>query len=125
MVRRLRELGFEAEEFSGNGIDLLDTWGASDNVIVIDAMVSGGEPGTVRTWEDPARSMDGGSGLCSTHGIGIEEAVRLGAVLNRLPARLRIYGIEAAHFNPGAEPSPAVRAAACELAERIAANELN
>jgi hydrogenase maturation protease len=120
-VRRLRALGIQAEEFRGDGLDLLETWSASEDVIVIDAMVSGGEPGSIRAWEDPARSMEGGYSLCSTHGIGIAEAVRLGSVMGRLPRRLRIYGIEGAEFEVGKGPSPVVVAAAEELARRIAA----
>ena len=121
-VTKLRELGVPAEEFSGDGIGLLETWSASEDVIVIDAMVSGGEPGSIRAWEDPARSMEGGYSLCSTHGIGIADAVRLGGVLGRLPGRLTIFGIEAAQFERGAEPSPAVAAAAAGLAAKIAAD---
>jgi hydrogenase maturation protease len=120
-VRKLRELGVPAEEFGGDGLDLLETWGASEDVVVIDAMVSGGEPGSIRAWEDPARSMEGGYRLCSTHGIGIAEAVRLGTVMGRLPGRLRIYGIEGSRFDVGAPPSQAVIQAANQLAVRLAA----
>jgi hydrogenase maturation protease len=119
-VLKLRELGIPAEDFRGDGLDLLETWGASADVVVIDAMVSGGEPGSIRAWEDPARSMEGGYRLCSTHGIGIAEAVRLGTVIGRLPARLRIYGIEGSRFEVGVAPSPAVIRAAVELATRLA-----
>lgn len=120
-ARKLRELGVPAEEFGGDGIELLETWSASEDVIVIDAMVSGGEPGSIHAWEDPARSMEGGQSLCSSHGIGIAEAVRLGSGLGRLPARLRIFGIEGAEFDAGAAVTDAVAAAAAKLAGRIAA----
>ncbi len=49
--------------------------------------------------------------------MGLAEAVELARALGRLPARLVVYGIEAASFETGAEPSAAVRAAAESVAD--------
>jgi hypothetical protein len=44
----------------------------------------------------------------STHAFGLAETIRLARMLDRLPKKLTVYGIEGAHFVAGAPPSPAV-----------------
>ena len=56
----------------------------------------------------------------STHALGLAEAVELARALERLPPRLLVFGIEAASFETGAEPSAAVRAAAQRVADATA-----
>jgi hydrogenase maturation protease len=90
---------------------LLEVWDGNDDVVVVDAMVSGAAPGTVR-WIDPsAEPLPAGLGATSTHALGLAEVVALARVLGRLPARLRVVGIEAADCRRGAPLTPAVGAA--------------
>jgi hydrogenase maturation protease len=42
----------------------------------------------------------------STHGTSVADAIELGGLLNRLPQRLVIYGIEGKSFDIGAPISP-------------------
>lgn len=108
VARRLRELGVEAIECTGEATELLACWEGVPDVVVVDAMVTGGPVGCVRIW-DASQMPTGRTGLyCSTHGLGVEEAVELARALGRLPARLRIIGIEGRHFSPGQRPSAAV-----------------
>jgi hydrogenase maturation protease len=100
---------------------LLDAWSGADHVLVVDAVRSGAEPGTIHRIADgplPA-GMRG-----STHALGLAEAVELSRALGRLPARLEIYGIEGARFEPGAGLTPpvarAVQTLCADLRERLA-----
>ncbi len=81
---------------------LLDTWDGADEVVVVDAVVSGCDPGTVLTLDvshDPLPSQGWGSG--GTHALGLAAAVELARALGRLPRRLVVVGVEGAAVNPG------------------------
>lgn len=122
-VRRLREMGVEAEEQSGEALALLESWreaGKHREVILIDAVVGGAEPGAITVWDARTAPVVGDLFRCSTHSFGVAEAIRLAKVLDLLPSRLRIYGIEARSFAPGSEPSQEVLRAVEEAAARIA-----
>ena len=118
-ARRLRALGVEALEHSGDGLALMERWEGNDTVILIDAVVTGGAPGTLTVWNgrrapvlDDCRS--------STHMFGVAEAVKMARVLGRMPRRLWIYGIEGRRFEMGSAPNAEVVAAAEQLARRLA-----
>ncbi len=55
----------------------------------------------------------------SSHGLGLGEAVSLGAVLGRLPGRLVLHGVEAADLDLGEGLSPPVAASLGTLAEAV------
>lgn len=83
-------------------------WEPDDDVVVVDTMVSGAPPGTVR-WLD---------GSARTH-HGVTEAIAALGRDGRLPARLRVVGIEAHGPAPAVGVlSPPVRLAVEEL-ERV------
>ncbi|MGA8805322.1 MAG: hypothetical protein WB866_11580, partial [Solirubrobacterales bacterium] len=46
----------------------------------------------------------------STHALGVADAVELARELDRLPARLAVYGIEGENFEAGEGLTPAVEA---------------
>ena len=119
-ARRLRDLGVDAVEHCGDGTELLDFWTGNDEVILIDAMVSGQRPGTVSIW-DPIRDAKAETSVyCSTHSFGPYEAIELARALHRLPREMRIYGIEGANFEPGGGPCREVLAAVGRVVEDIA-----
>lgn len=120
VVRLLRSSGVPAREIGGEAAALLDAWEGLADVIVVDAVRSGAAPGTVHRLGTGA----GWPGAGSTHALGVAEAVELARALDRLPARLELYGIEGERFEPGEGLTPpvarAVRALARELRERLA-----
>lgn len=123
-VRRLRELGVEAREFSGDGAALIELWDGHATVILIDAVVTGRAPGTVTVWNgnDAPVAPDVFRG---THAFGVAQAVQLARVLGRMPPKLWIYGIEASRFDIGSAPSPEVASAAESIARSIAAQPVS
>lgn len=82
------------------GIDLLEELAGEELLIVVDGVQLGGPAGTVHLlgWDQlpatPARPVSG-------HGIGIREALGVGAVLypERVPQDIRLIGIEGSCFN--------------------------
>jgi hydrogenase maturation protease len=120
VARRLRELGIPASEHTGEALALLELWQGAEEVLLIDAVVSGAAPGTVTVWDLNDAPRSAGVGPGSTHGFGIAEALTLARALDLLPPRLRIYGIEGRQFELGSPPDGAVAAAAERLAQRIA-----
>ena len=119
-VEHLRSLGIAAELCSGEPSELIDAWTGTDDVIVIDAVVTGAPPGTIHLW-DAAHPPAFATSAASTHGLGLAQAIELARVMNSLPARLRIYGIEGKNFEMGAAVSPEVAQSVEEVVRRIAA----
>ena len=109
------------EECSSEGIALLDLWRDADEVLVVDAVVSGGVPGTVHRIEVGDGFSPGIHSATSTHGLSLAEAVALGQGLGCLPRHLVVYGIEVDQLDVGAGLSPPVARAVREAADRIEA----
>jgi hydrogenase maturation protease len=120
VARRLRRLGIEAEEQSGESVSLMDSWQGFDAVIVVDATCSDHAPGEVIVWDAGTHPLPKAALQCSTHAFGLYEAVELARTLDRLPDKLLIYGIEGKQFAPGAQPSAEVEKAAELVAQQIA-----
>ncbi|HTZ81573.1 MAG TPA: hydrogenase maturation protease [Candidatus Acidoferrales bacterium] len=118
-AERLRELGVDAAVCVGGFAQLMDMWHGSDDVIIIDAVVTGASAGTVHLW-DASDPLPFSKSSASIHGMGIAEAIELSRALKRLPARLQIYGIEGRNFELGSAPLPEVVEATEEVVRRIA-----
>jgi hydrogenase maturation protease len=119
-VRRLRELGCEAVEYTGEGTGLLDFFEGAAEVVLVDAAVTGAAPGAIHVW-DSAEALPEWAALgASSHHFGIAQGLRLAAALGCLPEKLVIYGIEGRSFGIGEAPSPEVIRAVEEVARRIA-----
>jgi hydrogenase maturation protease len=119
VAERLRELGVNVEMCAGESLALIEAWGRADDVILVDAVVTGARLGTVWLWDDQTAQIQR-SLTTSTHGFGVAEAIQLARILDRLPKRLRLFGIEGRRFDVGGEVSPEVGRAIEELAQRIA-----
>jgi hydrogenase maturation protease len=113
-----RQLGGQA--LAGEPIGLVEALDGSDEVVLVDAVSSGAQPGTVHVFEAgsdrlPAKLF----GASSTHALGLAEAIELARSLGRLPRRVVVYGIEGAAFSFGKGLSPAVAAAAAGIVEEV------
>ena len=107
-------------EHEGDPLALLDIWDDAASAVVIDAVSSGAEPGTIHRFDAgagplPARLRSS----TSTHAIGLGEAIELARALGRLPARLIVCGIEGARFDAGTALTPAVAAAVDALVREV------
>lgn len=107
------------QEVRGEGIDLLDRWQNADAVILIDASCSGAAPGTIHRLDPLTQTLPHGLFPCSTHAFGVAEAIELARVLQQLPSRLVVYGIEGAQFDIGSEMSAAVLQAVPHVVQQV------
>lgn len=105
--------GVETTALDGEPARLVEAWDGAGLAVLVDACTSGAAPGTVHRVEGP--SVAPLRTPASSHGAGVAEAVRLGAVLGRLPRRLVILAVEGADFEPGQGLSDPVRNALPEV----------
>jgi hydrogenase maturation protease len=98
---------------------LIDDWREAATAIVVDAVVSPHEPGTVRRFDATTEELPAESFRSSTHAFGVAETIELARALGRLPQRLLVYGVAGADFRAGAVLTPAVREAVEGAVEAI------
>jgi hydrogenase maturation protease len=122
VVRQLKESPHDGVEFleqSGEATALMETMDQTGPMILVDAVQSGAEPGTIHRYDASEKSMPAEFLRCSTHNFSVHDAIEMARALEKLPAQLIVYGIEGSHFDPGAELSPLVHAAIEKVAQQI------
>ncbi len=124
VIDAIEACGTEAETcvVEGDLSDLSLRWSADQHVIIIDAMVNGAAPGTMIEIDAIAKRLPNESGLLSSHGISLADAVELGRLLRRMPRRLTVLGVEAQSFDQLDAINPVVGEAIPKVVTRI--NEL-
>jgi hydrogenase maturation protease len=114
VARRLAGLlpdGVRIAIVGGEATELIETFRDADLAVLVDAVASGGEPGTVFRFDAVAEPLPAGFGRLSSHGLGLAEAIELARVLGRLPTGVLVYGIEGVDFTPGQGLTAAVERA--------------
>ena len=102
--------GVEVRLSLGETLELIEAWSGAEVVIVVDAVSSGGTPGTVHRFVVGREPLPG-SAPTSTHGLGLAEALAMAQTIGRAPGRLIVWGVEGGCFAMGAGISPDVAAA--------------
>jgi len=115
--RRLGD-GIAVIETDGEPSRLIDAWTDTGLAVVVDAMNSGADPGTIRVCRGDAELVQGRKANAS-HSLGLAEAIALGRAVQRLPQDLVVVGIEVQQTSHGNELSAAVSAAVERAAEVI------
>lgn len=122
-VRRVQERlsghPVEVREIVGDLTSLLDAWEGADLAIVVDAVVSGGVPGTVHRFDVGETPLPATMFATSTHALNVAQAVELGRALGRFPHRLVLYGVEVCRLETGSGLSPEVEKALPQLVEAV------
>ncbi|MCF8719128.1 hydrogenase maturation protease [Nitrospina gracilis] len=106
-------------EVEGEGAAVMEALDGPDAAILIDAVESGAPPGTVHCWDVSAESMNAKFLRCSTHNFSVHDAVEMARALDKLPARVFVFGIEGKEFSPGQAVSPEVEASMDNLVARV------
>lgn len=116
----------ETREVDGEATRLLDAWEGAGAAVVVDAVRSGRDAGTlhrlvvtgasgeVHDW--PARPSG-----ASTHAAGLADALALGGALDRLPAHVVLFAVEGVDFSPGDRLTPEVAAAVPAAVDAVVA----
>ncbi len=106
----------------GEPARIVEAWRGAEIAVVVDAVRTGAAPGTLHRVTSQQLADDLPPAV-SSHGAGLREAVALGELLQRLPQRLLIIGVEAADVSHGSALTQAV-AAAVPRAVEMARDEL-
>jgi hydrogenase maturation protease len=100
-------------------LELIDAWEHVPLAIVIDAVVSDAAVGTIHELEVSGRLPSMFRRL-STHLFSVAQVIELGAVLDRMPDRIVVIGVEAADVTQGRlELTPAVAGAVDVVVARV------
>ncbi len=118
-AERLAARGIPALEHSADGAALLELWDGHRRVILIDAMRSGEQPGTIRRFDAWRECLPKGAFGISSHLFGPVEAVETARALDRLPSCLLVFAIEGEAYGFGEPLSPAVDRALDTVVERV------
>ena len=117
--------GIEVLRHEGEPVALIDTWDRARAVYLVDAVSSGGEPGSIYRFDATAQPLGAQFSRRGTHAFGVAETIELSRALGRLPLQLIGYGIEGRSFGPGAglsaEARRAVRIASARLLTEVTA----
>ena len=118
-IKRREFSGVSVLEESGEGAALMERMRGANAAIVIDAVSSGREPGTIYRFEAHMESMPAQFFHSSTHAFSVAAAVELGRMLNELPPVTLVYGIEGRQFVAGIGLSPELEKARQQVVKRI------
>jgi hydrogenase maturation protease len=124
VARRLAALnlpGVTVLEQSGEGTALMQTWQTAATVFVVDAVQSGGPAGAVYRFDALRQPLPVRFSAYSSHAFGLAEAVAMARLLEQLPSKLVIYGLEGTHFDYSMTLTAEVEAAVRDVATRLAA----
>ena len=111
--------GLRIAESDGEATSLIALMQEAEEVVLIDAIVSNGEPGTIARIEAGTSPLPSGRFGLSSHGFGLAEAIELARALGQLPPRCVIYGVEGRSFGHGDPLSGEVDAAVDDVVAQI------
>ena len=107
-------------EFDGEAIGLLEMWEGCPAVVIVDAVRSGAQGGTLHRFDASTQPVPATFQHSSSHTIGVAEAIELARQLGRLPPRVLLFGVEGAAFDASAHLSPQVARALDGLRSEVA-----
>ena len=106
-------------ESCGGGAELIEILSSARIAILIDAVSSGGKPGTIYRFDALRQPIPAQLSFQSTHVFGVAEAIELARVLDRLPPSLIVYAIEGENFSMGVGLSSKARKAVQKVVEQL------
>jgi len=125
-VLKKRKLpGTTIVESSGDGAELIDMFSTVRIAILIDAVSSGGNPGTIYQFDAHKQPLPAQLSFQSTHAFGVVEAIELARVLEQLPPILIVYAIEGENFSAGIGLTSKVKRATQKVVEYVCSEVQN
>ena len=106
-------------EASGEGTELINTWASYDQVYIFDAVMHQGNTGRIHRLEASSDRLPMDFFKYSSHAFSLAEAVEMSRVLNRLPKKLVVFGVEGENFSFGDTLSPSIVAAAKKVVDEV------
>jgi hydrogenase maturation protease len=111
--------GVELVLTDGEPTRLIEAWTGAALAVVVDAVrADPPRPGRVHRFvlDQP---VGGPARTTSSHGFGLDDAVRLARALDRMPGRLVVHAIEAADLSQGLGLTSLVAAAVGDVARAV------
>ncbi|HXX79460.1 MAG TPA: hydrogenase maturation protease [Ktedonobacteraceae bacterium] len=122
IVRALKKKklpGTKLIESGDDSLNLIDTWKDAKFVILVDAVSSDSEPGTIFRYNALTEPIPTQLSFHSSHAISVAETIELGNMLHQLPPNLFLFGIEGKHFSSGIKMSAEVENAIPDVIEEV------
>jgi len=111
--------GVELLLADGEPTRLIEAWTGAALAVVVDAVLANPpRPGRVHRFVLD-RPLAGTTRTASSHGFGLDDAVRLALALDRMPGRLVVHAIEADDLALGQGLTPLVAAAVGDVARAV------
>ncbi|WP_298272924.1 HyaD/HybD family hydrogenase maturation endopeptidase [Geobacter sp.] len=125
VVQRLAEgfrfpPGVELLDGGTLGLDLLPRLEGVERLLVVDAVETGGAPGTVMRLQGEEIPVAFRTKL-SPHQMGLQDLLAVAELQGNLPAEMVLWGVQPASVEPGVELSAAVAAREGVLREKVLA----
>ncbi|KAB2967038.1 MAG: hydrogenase maturation protease [Thermoanaerobaculia bacterium] len=119
----LPDCGLEVLEAGTSLLDALPEMARYQRVILVDAVVAGGEPGTIYRTRSvaPLLAAEMPPREISLHQWNLIEVFRVARTLNLTPAAVELIGAEPAQMGPGLELSPTLARSAARIVELLIA----
>ncbi len=103
----------------GEPTRLIEAWTGAELAVVVDAVrADPPRPGRVHRFVLD-RPLAGATRTASSHGFGLDDAIRLALALDRMPGKLIVHAIEAADLTQGTGLTSPVAAAVDEVAGAV------
>ncbi len=118
-VRVLQLEGVEVHTLSGEGTALMESWLEAEQVVIVDAVRSKSTPGKIHEIDAAMVRVPSEFFHYSSHAFGVAEAIELSRILNQLPPRVNIIGIEGNDFSEGIGFTPEVEVAVEQVLAKI------
>jgi len=122
-IRALKQHKFPGDtlliECSDDGAELIEMWSTARMVILIDAVSSGVQPGTIFRFDALAQAIPAQLSFQSTHAFSVAEGIELARVLDQLPPSLIVYAIEGKNFSTGLGLTPEVEKAMQKVVQQV------
>ena len=118
-MRTLLPQGIDVLTQSGEGATLMQSWLEADQIVVVDAVRSQSTPGKIHEINAATHRVPSEFFHYSSHAFGVAEAIELSRVLNQLPRRVDVIGIEGKDFSEGIGLTAEVDAAAEQAIAKI------
>lgn len=115
---------FEYIHHNGDPADLIELWNNRVVILVDACQVTEKETGTIMVLDPLVDNSLQQCNSASSHALSLQEALGLGKILNKMPAKIRVYAVAGKNFSPGVQLSLAVEQAIAPCIEKIMADNL-
>lgn len=100
-VRRRHGGEVHVVESEGDGASLLEAWEGTDHLLLVDAVVASGPPGSILRIDASEEKLSAHLFPSSSHSFGVAEAIEMARGLQTLPHTTILYGIVGESFEFG------------------------